>query len=366
MPSFYRRPLPEGLVPFSSDAGRALFAEALADGTLEGWFPVAESFRTQADPAFCGLGSLVVALNALAIDPGRTWKGVWRWYSEELLDCCKPLHRVQQDGVTLDELACLARCNGASARLLRPADTDLSHFREDLARVSRAKGGEVLIASYSRAALGQTGDGHFSPVGGFHAGRDLALLMDVATFKYPPHWVPVESLWAALHPPDPATEKSRGYLLLRPSERAMRLAFRLSLDAASVAEAISTLRESLTALPAGPTAPALQALAARIPPSLWPTLRPVEDEAARLREIVLAEIAATPLYQAIDAARIPTPTEHGAALLWALIQVALPLVPDAPPALRALADSPLPPALSDELDGLREQTRQLVRQACCA
>lgn len=44
---------------------------------------------------------------------------------------------------------------------------------------------EILVAGYSRRVLGQTGDGHFSPVGGFHRGRDLVLLMDVARFKCP-------------------------------------------------------------------------------------------------------------------------------------------------------------------------------------
>ena len=38
--------------------------------------------------------------------------------------------------------------------------------------------------------LGQTGDGHFSPIGGYDAASDQVLLLDVARFKYPPHWVP--------------------------------------------------------------------------------------------------------------------------------------------------------------------------------
>jgi hypothetical protein len=31
--------------------------------------------------------------------------------------------------------------------------------------------------------LGQTGTGHFSPIGGFHESKDLVLIMDVARFK---------------------------------------------------------------------------------------------------------------------------------------------------------------------------------------
>jgi glutathione gamma-glutamylcysteinyltransferase len=55
---------------------------------MDGYFPLAEQFHTQSDPSFCGLGSLVGVLNALAIDPERLWKGSWRWFAEDLLDCC--------------------------------------------------------------------------------------------------------------------------------------------------------------------------------------------------------------------------------------------------------------------------------------
>ena len=49
--------------------------EALRDGTLEGYFKLISHFQTQSEPAYCGLASLSMVLNALAIDPGRTWKG---------------------------------------------------------------------------------------------------------------------------------------------------------------------------------------------------------------------------------------------------------------------------------------------------
>jgi Phytochelatin synthase len=37
-------------------------------------------------------------------DPRRAWKGPWRWFHEALLDCCAPLQRVAQDGVTLTQV----------------------------------------------------------------------------------------------------------------------------------------------------------------------------------------------------------------------------------------------------------------------
>lgn len=225
---FYRRPLPPALVPFASPEGRTLFREALAEGNLEGWFALAEQFHTQADPAFCGLGTLVVALNALGVDPGRLWKGPWRWYSEELLDCCLPLESVRTEGITLDQFACLARCNGVRADAKRADESSIEAFRADLRSAATSASGPALAVSYSRRALGQTGDGHFSPVAGLHAGRDLALVLDVARFKYPPHWVPVPMLWEAMLPCDPVTGRARGWALLRRRPTGSTVLFHLS------------------------------------------------------------------------------------------------------------------------------------------
>ena len=210
--SHYRRALPVPLIPFSSDEGRALFSQALEAGTLESFFPLVEQFHTQTDPAFCGLGSLVMALNALGIDPQRVWRGPWRWFSEELLDCCTSLDQVRQRGLSLDEVACLARCNGADVSLARAEAADASMFRTAVQRAVRSRD-SVLIVSYARALLEQTGGGHFSPVGGYHEQRDLVLVLDVARFKYPPHWVPLEALYRATCESDPATGRSRGWLL---------------------------------------------------------------------------------------------------------------------------------------------------------
>jgi glutathione gamma-glutamylcysteinyltransferase len=210
--SLYRRPLPERLVPFASDEGRAIFREALAEGNMEGFFALAEQFHTQADPAFCGLASLVVVLNALGVDPGRLWKGPWRWFSEELLDCCAPLERVRERGLAIDEVACLARCNGAEARVEHHA-AGIDRLRADVLAAARSPLEPIVVASYARSSLGQTGSGHFSPIGGYHEGRDLALVLDVARFKYPPHWVPLAQLHAAMHDADPDTGSPRGWIV---------------------------------------------------------------------------------------------------------------------------------------------------------
>ena len=51
----------------------------ISSGNMECYFPLAAQLRTQDEPAYCGLTTLVMVLNSLAVDPGRVWKGAWRW-----------------------------------------------------------------------------------------------------------------------------------------------------------------------------------------------------------------------------------------------------------------------------------------------
>jgi len=134
-----------------------------------------------------------------------------------MLDCCTPLDVVKKCGITFTEFACLARCNGASVTAVRGDDSTLEGFRNAV-KEATSQESLHLVASYSRQVLGQTGQGHYSPIGGYHQGKDLALVMDVARFKYAPHWVPVETLWRSMREVDEDTKKPRGYYLLTRSK----------------------------------------------------------------------------------------------------------------------------------------------------
>uniref|UniRef100_A0A7S4VI28 glutathione gamma-glutamylcysteinyltransferase n=1 Tax=Alexandrium monilatum TaxID=311494 RepID=A0A7S4VI28_9DINO len=212
----HRRPLPPPAIAFSSPEGRELFHEALSQGTAEIFYPLIEQFHTQAEPAFCGLATLVMVLNALNVDPGSMWKGPWRWYHEEALDCCKDTAEIKKDGIEWQEWLCLARCQGLAVEAVR-ADEDgasLASFEAQVASVSSRPGGQFLVVSYSRKAVDQSGDGHYSPIGAYHRGRSLALVLDTARFKYPPHWLPVAKLWEAMQRRNEGTNRSRGYAVL--------------------------------------------------------------------------------------------------------------------------------------------------------
>jgi glutathione gamma-glutamylcysteinyltransferase len=225
--SFHKRPLPDRLIPFSSTAGKAVFREALDLGGMESYFPLSEQFVTQSDPAFCSLSCLSMVLNALNFDPKRIWKGVWRWISDETLQCEREIcsfskEKVRLEGMNFDEFDSFARCQGLQVEAFRlspdvrsEADSSsMAKFRERVESVSSSDKSESFMAvNFSRKPLGQTGDGHFSPVGGYHKGKDLVLIMDVARFKYPPYWVPLDILWESMAVNDASTNLPRGYFI---------------------------------------------------------------------------------------------------------------------------------------------------------
>ena len=221
-----QRPLPPSCIAFTSTEGKGLFANALKEGNMESYFPLAShvshelpkwrtlrprpldiplpaltpssplnalQMLTQNEPAYCALGTLATILNALEVDPQRVWKGPWRYYEQSMLDCCRPLDDVAQVGLTLAEFACLARCNGLSATVWSPAVGEtaaqraegIANFRAAIKRTATSQGlsSSLMALAYSRKSLGQTGDGHFSPVGGFNEKEDMVLILDVARFK---------------------------------------------------------------------------------------------------------------------------------------------------------------------------------------
>ncbi|XP_062583603.1 uncharacterized protein LOC134245307 [Saccostrea cucullata] len=215
VPQFYRRVLPQTCISFYSEEGKKIFREALDSGHMECYFKLAAQFRTQDEPAFCGLTTLVIALNALEVDPGEVWKGPWRWYHERMLDCCIPISLVEQEGITFTQFVCLAECNSLEVQPTKAGTGGtLEQFRDIIIEYTK-RDDEFLILSYSRKTLNQTGDGHFSPVGGYHPEKDLVLMLDTARFKYPPHWVTVDLLWEAMHALDKTTGEPRGYLTVK-------------------------------------------------------------------------------------------------------------------------------------------------------
>ena len=234
--TFHGRSLPRNLVDYRSLESRTRLCRSLQGGYAVPYLALSSCFNTQTEPAYCGVSTLAIILNSLRIDPQRIWKTIWRWYSEDLLVCCRHLEDVKETGITLEEFVCLAECNGATATLSRPRDSteEYEKFVQTVKRVctgGRAKGNtkegekkenldeenpeEFMAISFSRKTLGQTGDGHFSPIAALDVKTNSVLMFDTARFKYPPYWVPLDLLFQSMLPIDKATGKSRGYVVLK-------------------------------------------------------------------------------------------------------------------------------------------------------
>lgn len=213
--TIFRRPLQPPAIELSSPIGTQLFRESLSAGTAQCFFRLMEQLHTQAEPEYCGLATLVTVLNALNVDPHRRWKGNWRFYSEELLDCCEPLTVVKKHGIDFDKLASLASCNGLDVAAVRAEVSSEERFRERVLNASKTESSSLILA-YSRKPLNQTGSGHYSPVGAYHAPSDHVLILDCARFKYRPHWAPLPVVFQAMQVVDPDTKRSRGYITVSP------------------------------------------------------------------------------------------------------------------------------------------------------
>lgn len=190
--SFYKRELPRSLVDLSSHEGKERFERALQNGEADAFFSLVSSFQTQSHPSFCGLTTLSTVLNALHIDPERVWKHPWRWYSEALLECCLTLEYIEKHGITLDQLAMVARCEGCVTHVWRGlAVDDVRTLIRDSVHTTppdASEKPELVVASYDRTALSQTGGGHFSPIAAYDQQSDSVLILDVARFKVSHHF----------------------------------------------------------------------------------------------------------------------------------------------------------------------------------
>lgn len=218
--SVRRRVLPKSLTALSSSEGTRLLMESLTNQSAACYLSLVEHGMNQSDPAYCGLTSLVICLNAMAIDPQVRWRGGWRYFDEDvLLSMCGCLsrERIRRVGISLGEFGQLATCHGVQIESKQPNVYTIDDFRSDLKTILCADSlcGQMVV-SFDRSSLGQTGEGHFSPVGAYHTERDQVLILDVARFKYPHYWVDVKMLYKSMIPIDSATNESRGWVLMRP------------------------------------------------------------------------------------------------------------------------------------------------------
>ncbi|TNE44082.1 MAG: glutathione gamma-glutamylcysteinyltransferase [Deltaproteobacteria bacterium] len=206
-----RRPLAKGQIPLPSKEGQRLLQESQAKVMFK---TLQKSLQTQQRPAYCGVASSVSTLNAINPKGKLTQTSFFHSNARKVVG---PFW-VTLRGMTLDELASSLKSHKVKVKQHFASDNNLKTFRK-LAQRGLQTQGSVVVVAYSRKKLKQIGSGHISPLGAYHAKSDRFLVMDVATYKYPPHWVKASKLWAAINTVDPSTKKTRGFLLVSSQHR---------------------------------------------------------------------------------------------------------------------------------------------------
>jgi hypothetical protein len=208
-------------IPLAEPSGQTLL---MSSGARADYGTLGQVFLTQANLAYCGVASAVMVLNSLVVPaPAVPGYGPYRFWTQENIFATADARTViapetvARQGMTLQELAGLLRSHGVTAQAIHGDRLDLARFRA-LLRRSLADPGDRMLVNYHRAAVGQEGGGHISPLAAYHEASDRALILDVARYRYPAVWVELPRLWEAIRSLDSTSGRSRGLVVISRGE----------------------------------------------------------------------------------------------------------------------------------------------------
>jgi hypothetical protein len=215
-------PLGASLINFNSIAGEKLLTESTAK---RDFFPLSSQFVTQDNLAYCGVASMVMVLNALAIPApeapeyrNRRFFTQTNIFANPQTQAVMTADMVAHRGITLEQLGRLLESYPVKATVYYGSDVSLAEFRK-LVMGNLQEADNFVIVNYLRSAMGEEGGGHISPIAAYHQPSDRFLVLDVSRYKYPPVWVKAEQLWQATKTIDSTSKKTRGLVLVRPQSK---------------------------------------------------------------------------------------------------------------------------------------------------
>lgn len=165
--------------------------------------PLVRGFRPQTYRSFCGPATIATVLRAYGVQ-GVDQTSVFPSWTSKL--------KAFYTGMTLAELADLARSDGLNTELIYADAVSLHDFRERL-KESLTHEGVFVVVNYDRRVLKQSGLGHISPVADYDEQQDAFLVLDEAAYHYPFTWVPAKLLYEAVHTQSEGL--FRGVLIIR-------------------------------------------------------------------------------------------------------------------------------------------------------
>lgn len=172
--------------------------------------PLIAAFQPQPHRSFCGPATLATVLRADGHATATEW---------ELFDSTTGGLRTFFGGISLTELARLARANGLRSEVIHGDEFTVDSFRERL-KQNLAQTGDYVIINYDRRVLHQAGAGHISAIGSYDPDHDAFLILDQAAYRYPWTWVPTQQLYDATR--TLADSKYRGVLFVHGDHSAQR------------------------------------------------------------------------------------------------------------------------------------------------
>ena len=210
-------PLPQTLIDLRSAQGELFLFEARSH---EAYFPISIVFVTQKNQAYCGVASIVMALNAIQAPAPTTpeYQPFHTFTQDNLLDdrteAILPRAMLSRQGMTLDQLGQLLSLHNVTAEVHHAEEHGLEEFRKTASTYLATKD-HFVIVNYLRKSMGQLVGGHISPLAAYDERTDRFLILDVARYKYPPVWVATSVLYHAMNTTDASNDnKTRGYVLI--------------------------------------------------------------------------------------------------------------------------------------------------------
>lgn len=205
-PSYDRKPLPAELISLESNEGKALLVEsnAKADHAL-----LMAHFETQQKGSYCGVASAVTVLNSLSPSSPLTQESFFNACTDEI----RSAFRVTFGGMPVEAFGKLVQCHKAETKVYLAESSSLEEFRSVVVESLR-RPDDYVVVNYERVAVGQLAGGHISPVSAYHEASDRFLILDMASYKYPPVWVKAEKLWNGMTMVDSESKRTRGFVLI--------------------------------------------------------------------------------------------------------------------------------------------------------
>lgn len=204
------------LVYWDAPPGRTLHARISADAD---YWQLIPNFAVQSTQTYCSVASAITVLNSMPInkpvDPAYTPYAYFtqnNFFTPEVNKVISA-QTVLEIGMTREEMVRVLTAEGVHATTIAGNAIKEGALRSVLQK-ALGDDGQYVLVNYLRAKLNQVGGGHWSVLAAYDAQSDKVLILDVAKYKYPPVWVSVATLLAAINTLDMTSNQSRGLVLV--------------------------------------------------------------------------------------------------------------------------------------------------------